>query len=269
MATEWDFAQPVGGRLQLHTNRAECTRSARAYRIRGRVQTGRCRWHKCLHQGACRSLCHDYIHNSFITGFSMRAMTSKRLAITGYRRGGGFGLLEMIIVFILVVAASAVVFTLYQIAHDRAQAAREADFISAALGNMAATFPSGQYSGAEAYWQAQRNSGAAWTQSPDGWQWGISGYNPITKGDCTTGYCPTMWAKVYFEDGLPVSTGMSDRACHYLLDDLASRFFITGVNDSQLRAGGSPSHTSVSRISLICTHNGPGQLLFLPIILPW
>lgn len=75
-------------------------------------------------------------------------MRTAHLGHRARRRDRGFGLLEMIIGFVLVIAASALVFVLWQIAHARAVAAREADYISAALGSVAATFPHGQYASA-------------------------------------------------------------------------------------------------------------------------
>lgn len=124
--------------------------------------------------------------------------------------------------------------------------------------------------GAKAYWLQQRAANAVWAQGPDGWRWTVSGYNPSTQGDCATNYCPTLWAQVYFEGGLPVSTGMSDRVCQYLLEDLGSRFFfITGVNDATLAAGGAPVSPDVARIAIMCTQGGFGQVQFLPIIMPW
>lgn len=164
-------------------------------------------------------------------------------------RRSGFGLLEMMLVFILVLGAALVVFTLYTAARVNATAGGEESFVGAAMANAKATFQPDHYVAVNLWWRNAQASGKAWTESPAAWPYRMDGWNP-GHGGCGVDPCPTVAMSLYYRDNPQIS----EKACYKFFLALSREFFIDPGNywGGPLSAGMRPTPVSGADLASYC-----------------
>jgi type II secretory pathway pseudopilin PulG len=164
-------------------------------------------------------------------------------------RSSGFGLLEMILTFILVAGAAAYVFNLYQSAHTKAVAEAEFSFVQTLSANAQSTYPSRNYAGMNTWYVNAYLAKAPWTQSPSGLDWNLKSFSG--SGDCTDTRCPTYWISTDYRD----NPDFPEDVCFALLPRLSSEFYI---NTAPPANGARPTFRSAASLKDICTKGTSG-----------
>ena len=176
------------------------------------------------------------------------------------KRSSGFGLLEVVLVFVMILIAGGVVLSLATHAGMNEQAYSEGQFIQTAALDAEGAFPNHNYAGLANWWNLASSQKRSFTVSPNGYTWGLKPFQ--NNGDCTSATCPGYWFTYYYRDG-----EMPEEVCQRLVLNLSHSFFINTTPTSGIQV---PVPYTVPEAAQLCSRApGGGAPLFLSIIKPF
>jgi len=174
-------------------------------------------------------------------------------------RSAGFGLLEVILVFAVILGAAGVIFSVFHSAQVSAQASSETQFVRTASADAHSVFLNHNYVGISTWWNKAVAANAPMARSPNGYSWSLKAYK--NSGDCNDSACPSFWFTYFYRDG-----DMPEEVCQRLVEDLSRDYFVNGAN----MTGSTPTPIPPATAAQLCDRSASGGApLFLSLVSPY
>lgn len=178
----------------------------------------------------------------------------------------GFGLLEVILVFAIVIGAAAIVFNVFSSSQSSSAASNEADYVRSSMANGMATFTGNppSFRNAQQWWNQAMTDKKPWTISPNGYSWGLNGTDG-TGTACGTDACPTLMMIFYYRD----DPTMSEDVCVKLMSALTREYFVNPGNMVAIKSGVKPKPATPATLSQYCNRSSGVAPLYFSVTKPF